>query len=168
MSASCQEQPNPSLGKPEPRPRTVERLTVLFRGNSDAARLVTQLASICDVWDDLIDKDNPIQDADINRAFWISLVDLPANPAYQRFFHSIHPIIANGILNWYAANKFERGGTEQELIHAYVMRGAILDVALILAYLIGGAEWAEAVSPELKMMGNSDTFKQYVEGIKGE
>ena len=55
-------------------------LHALFKGNDDAVQLVLMLREISHTWDDLIDKDKPVADTQIHRAFWIALIGLRNHP----------------------------------------------------------------------------------------
>ena len=62
---------------------TNEQKLEWFGGNTDALNLFHNLVSLVHIWDDLIDKDKPVTDADINKAFLTALVYIPANPFYK-------------------------------------------------------------------------------------
>jgi hypothetical protein len=51
-----------------------------FGGNTDALNLFHHLVELIHIWDDLIDKDKPVSDEQINKAFLIALVYMPSNP----------------------------------------------------------------------------------------
>ena len=74
----------------------------LLPDHPDAIRFLHELFHMMHVWDDLIDKDKPIDDAAVNSAFTSLLVHIPANPFYQRFFSHLHPLISVATLDWLA------------------------------------------------------------------
>ena len=143
-----------------------EYLLYAYKGNTDAIALVLMIAEISHIWDDLIDKDKLVCDAQINRAFAIALLELPRNPYYQSHHIELLPVMTTGVLNWLTANKYEKNTDTEAHALAHVMRYGIADIALFIAYLIGGQEWAEVVSPELRRRSQKDTLKNYLYEIK--
>lgn len=151
-------------------PKTDDREYLLhaYRGNSDAVDLVLDIAEISHTWDDLIDRDKPVEDARINRAFAISLLEIPKNPFYQAHYLELLPVMTTGALNWLTANEYEKQQDKEAHALAHVLRYGIADIALYVAYLIGGMEWAQQVAPELRRRSQRDTLEHYLIEIRGK
>lgn len=132
-----------------------------LQGNKEAIDFVLTLHRIVETWDDLIDKDSPIKDADINRAFMRALIELPRNGFYQRNFALLNPIVEMAILDWLTANEFERTKDSEKLRTAYILRCGILGLTVMSARIIGGYEWAQTVNTEMRALG--DTWDEYAE-----
>jgi hypothetical protein len=139
-----------------------DRLLEILQGNREALDLVLMLQLIVNVWDDLIDRDKPVTDSDINRTFWYCLVGLPTNPFYFKHAYALQPVIQTGILNWFAANHLEhdKEGMGRELAH--VLRYSITDVIVQMTYLIGGYEWAGRHAHEIKLMTQTNPLSEYL------
>lgn len=133
------------------------------RGEPDAAAFLTGLHRIVDIWDDLIDKDKPVDDAAINAAFYAALVAIPRNPFYRAHFALLSPLIESAIIDWHTANALEKTGGD-DLRTAHALRCAGYSVLIMCARIIGGVEWAEEVSLELRS-GQSD-WAEYAEKHK--
>lgn len=142
---------------------TVSKYQRFFRGNTDALALAMAVIRIADVWDDLVDRDEDVTESDINEAFVLALVELPRNPFYRAHMDELLPLMESGVLNWLTANRLEALGGERELEIANIIRHDIGDLFLHMARLIGGFGWATEIAPELKLLVQNDTLKQYLE-----
>lgn len=140
----------------------VARLTEAFVGDTDAVRFMLDLARVVHLWDDLIDRDKQPSDRVINDVFFALMVGFPANSFYRRHADALTPVIATGILNWHAANELEADGRPDSLRVAHVVRCAIGDVALLIAYLLGGLEHARRHAAQLRMLMQQDSFDDYM------
>lgn len=139
---------------------SIEKLRDIFKQNEDAIQLVLMVREISHTWDDLIDKDKPVSEAQIHRAFWLALVGLRTNNFYRQFESALLPVMETGILNFVASVELERWpGRSRELAHT--ARYAAGDIALVITRLIGGLDWAMQHAPELKLMLQQDDFASF-------
>ena len=113
-----------------------EYLLYAYQGNAAAVDLVLRIAEISHIWDDLVDKDKPVSDAQINRAFGIALLELPKNPFYQAHCLDLLPVMTTGTLNWLTANKYEKTQDKEAHALAHVLRYGIADIALFIAHVL--------------------------------
>lgn len=138
----------------------VERLRACFQGDEQAVQLLVLIREISHTWDDLIDADKPVAHLQIHRAFWLALVGLKTNTFYQRFEPALLPVLETGIFNYVASVDLERQpGHARHLAHT--ARYAVGDVALLMARLIGGVDWAMEQAPALKLLLQTDTFDDF-------
>lgn len=144
-------------------PETVDSFRRFFRGDEDAVALAMMVIHVCDVWDDLIDKDQEIRDEDITRAFMFALCAMPRNRFYRAHIDEIVPLLELGVVNWLTANRFERDGERRALEIAHVIRHGIGDLFVHMARLIGGLQWAIEVAPEIKLVVHTDTLDEYLQ-----
>jgi len=143
----------------------IEFLRYAMRDDMDAVGLVLSVVKITDIWDNLIDKDKPVTDEEINQVFWMMLVEMPRNPAFRRYQLDITTVMSTGIINWHVANKLQTGDDHAKQI-AHVIRYSISDIALYLASAIGGAEWAAEVGPELRLRSQKDKLENFMKEMK--
>ncbi len=136
-----------------------DSLTRWTRGNVAAADLVRSLWQIVELWDDLIDKDAEILDADINAAMYAALITLPRNQFYMQNFQQLNILIEAAIIDWFTANNFERSKSESALRQSYVLRCSLVKVIVAIARIIGGIDLAVTVSSEIHLLG--DTWAEY-------
>ena len=79
-----------------------------FGGNQDALNAFRMFVDLSHLWDDLVDKDKEATEDEINNAFLICLVYLPANPFYRSIQEQILPMWLTVVSAYQTANKFER------------------------------------------------------------
>lgn len=143
-----------------------EYMFYAYQGNADAVDFVLKIAEVAGTWDDLVDRDKPVEDARINRAFAIALLELPQNPFYQANRQRLLPVMTTGTLNWLAANEYEKQQDKEAHALAHVMRYGIADLVLFVAYLLGGQDWAQQVAPELRRRSQKDTLENYLSEVR--
>lgn len=157
-----------SFREAEVNPVALERYRYIFKGNKDALAIVSAFRLITHIWDDLVDQDKPVSPAEINGAFWMALVVLPANPLWQALAPTLIPVLKNGILEWFASNTLEQDAVNpiaREISH--ICRAGAGDIFLMMAEAIGGPGWAAEHAAELKLMNSDETFAEYVKGLEG-
>lgn len=133
------------------------------KGDQHAADFLHQFFAVCHSWDDLIDKDKPVPDTEINAIFWISLIDIPNNLYYQKHFLRIHPVMSVAIQEWFAANKLESGDRKDI---AYTLRCSIVSLIHQAAEICGGYEWALEIGDAIRLKTQDETLDEYIEDLK--
>jgi hypothetical protein len=138
------------------------------RGNREAAAMLDMLFYVAQLWDDLVDQDKPRPEADINRAFWLLLVELPQNDFYRQFDRELRPVLREGIGCWMEATDLERetgpADLRQALARAYTLRTMCNMLVTTCAYLVGGFEWMREVGRKMSanLSGLDGTFQEYI------
>lgn len=127
-----------------------------------AADFLLEFFVVCHLWDDLIDKDVDRTDDHINSAFWSAFIGIPRNLYYQKHFNAIHPLMANAMQEWFAANKLEAG--ERKDI-AYTLRCSIVSLIHQASEICGGYEWAVEIGDKIRMKTQDETFDKYLEDL---
>jgi len=117
-----------------------------FLNNNHAISFCLQMLKVIHVWDDLIDKDNELDDEDINEVFTNLMVSIPLNPFYQSNQIHIAPMMHNIILKWHTANVFEKEQKKDDIEKAYMLRAELYQLFVLCATLIGGRDWGRTVS----------------------
>lgn len=136
-------------------------LLEMMRGDADAVRLINELAFCSHVYDDLIDRDKPVDPQSIHRMMTMAFVSIPDNPFYRRHQAKLLPVLATGLLNWRAANEMEAVGDSEELHISHATRYSLADVALLAMVLAGGFEHAAKNARRLRLMAQNDTWSNY-------
>ena len=145
----------------------------VLKGNDAAVQFVLSLASACHLWDDLIDRDKPVSDEEVNDAFWLMLISMPTNAFFREHADSFRPLMVCAALNWQAATKFERetdpSGDDKRLLEcAHVIRSDYANIVIHAAYLIGGLTWARQVTPEIRAWWMDEDFHDYLVELASE
>jgi len=135
-----------------------ENLSYWLQGNSNAIVLCLSMVKAIHLWDDLIDKDNKIDDEDINDVFTFLMVDMPMNPFYAVNHRDIAPMMNTIILKWHTANVFEKEKKVNDVDKAYMLRAELYQLFVLCATLIGGHQWGRDMSVSI--------WRSYIENVK--
>lgn len=122
-----------------------------FKGNSDAVILCLDYFTVCHIWDDLIDKDKPISDADVSVAFKTLVHKIPNNPFYKLYTNELTPVLMSVIMQWEDANVLDHGN-ENDKDKAYMLRAGMYNLISHIALICGGYEWAQEIGPEIRRL----------------
>lgn len=123
----------------------------------EAIAWLQNLWDVIQVFDDVADKD-PIDRADLDRAIFAALVQLPANPFFTTHSAALLPLVATMILKWKASDDAEREGQADE--KSFVWRAGYYDVVLGVVLLCHGSD-AAMKTAKLVMNIYGETFADY-------
>jgi hypothetical protein len=132
-----------------------------FGGNQDALNMYRMLVDLSHTWDDLIDKDKEVPDVEINNAFLIALVYMPANPFYQSIQQQVMPMWLTVLSAYEVANKFERDKDEVGLEIAHNLRYAAGHIVAYMVQACVGYEKAKEIMPEVWKAVVFERFDDY-------
>lgn len=139
-------------------------LRYFLKGNVHAIKFCMDLFEISQVWDDLVDKDNPVSGISINDAFQKALFVIPGNLFYAEHVMSLRPLMMNCILQWEDANVLEKRGDDARH-KAYMLRAGIYEIFCYCAFLIGGIGWYRKIGPDMRML-YGETLESFMEEMK--
>ena len=120
-----------------------------FGGNQDALNAFRMFVDLSVLWVDLVDKDNEATEDEINNAFLICLVYLPANPFYRSIQDRILPMWLTVVSAYQTANKFERDKDAHGLEIAHGLRYAAGNIVAYMIFVCVGAEKAKEFLPDM-------------------
>jgi hypothetical protein len=120
-----------------------------FGGNQDALNAYRMFVDLAHLWDDLVDKDKEATEDDINNAFLICLVYLPANPFYRSIQEQVLPMWLTVVSAYQTANKFERDKDPHGIEIAHGLRYAAGNIVAYMVYVCVGPEKAKEFLPEM-------------------
>jgi hypothetical protein len=142
-----------------------DRKMMEWTGDMNVIWFIRQFGDVCEVFDDLIDKDKPVTDADIARTLFVVLTELPLNPFFDKYKHQLVPIIVTGINAWLDANKLEKG-SQNDRVFSYVLRDWYAEIIAYCIYLCRGREYMQTVSMEVRgFFTHHETLEQYREKL---
>lgn len=142
------------------------RLLAFFKGNESAADLAFAIALVADVWDDLYDRDKGVSNDRINKAFWAALFEIPSNPIYREFEDLIRPTMVSGYLAWMGANALQQEvKNHHALTVAHVTRYSLADSLTMIAFAIGGREWAESQAMDIRLFCQRETLAEFLKEV---
>lgn len=142
-----------------------DMLEEIFKQDHDAIRLILIIFDIGETWDDLIDKDKPVPDETIHKAFWQSIVGLQGNPFFQKHSPMIVPVLAAGMNAYMDSVELEKGDINSRVV-AFGMRDFYLEVVPLIIGLSQGYESMRKNSRVLRtwLMDSHETFFEYIKG----
>lgn len=133
--------------------------------DADAIRFILQFSDACELFDDLIDKDKPIDDAHVIRVLFSVLTEMPVNPFFDRWKQHLIPIIVTGINAWLDANELEKGD-DHDKVFAYVLRDWYMEFVAFVIYATRGRDYMRAVSMDVRrFFTHHETLEQYREKL---
>lgn len=121
-------------------------------GDRFAEKYLRDIAFAARKIDDLYDGDFEVSQDEIERLFYVLLVDIPANPFFLKNFQSLisqHVIIYNG---WRHANLWMDDQDDTKKMYAHVIRDYIGELIPLIAFLTGGSESMEKISLEARQL----------------
>lgn len=130
-----------------------------FGGNQDALNMYRMFVDLSHIWDDWVDTGNVSEDQ-INHAFLICLVYLPANPFYRQIQDQILPMWVTVVSAYQTANKFERDKDEHGIEISHTLRYAAGNIIAYAVHVCVGHESAKYIMPEV---WKSVVFERYVD-----
>jgi hypothetical protein len=132
-----------------------------FGGNEDALNMFRMFVDLSHTWDDLVDKDNPTTDVDINNAFLICLVYLQANPFYRSIQEQVWPMWLTTVSAYETANKFEKDKDAHGIEIAHGLRYAAGHIVAYAVHVCVGAEKAKEILPEVWKNIYFERYEEY-------
>jgi hypothetical protein len=147
-----------------PQPDERAFLQHVLRNNAPAILFCELLFQISQTLDDLIDKDREVSDNEIYRAFFQSLIDLPANGFYRANELFLRPMMASALQDWRDATTLEKQDYHGKTI-AFVLRDQLTSLVVQVAGLVGGFDWMQSVSADIRRHFHEDQLNDYVRDL---
>lgn len=96
----------------------------VFNGDQHAYALAYSIIVLTNIWDDLIDQDQPVTRTQINSAFYCALSEIPQNRFFARNRDYLQPLMDMMMVSYFCANEWEQTGDEHGMELGHVMRYA--------------------------------------------
>ena len=119
----------------------VDRLA-WFAGNQDALDLYERLVYVIHAWDDLIDKDKPVN---VNTMVANLFLYIPTNACFKQFEHELRALFLTGMVGYMAANVMEQSKDVHKLELAHYLRYTIINMGVFLITVLNGPERAAEI-----------------------
>lgn len=132
-----------------------------FGGNQDALNFYRMLVDMSHVWDDVVDGDRPVSEVELNNAFLVALVYLPANPFYRTIQDAVLPMWLTVVSAYEAANKFEREKDPHGVEIAHTLRYAAGNIIAYAIHVCVGPDKAREYVPEMWKAVVHERFDEY-------
>lgn len=116
-----------------------------FKGDEAACDFAHNIWNVSQSWDDMLDEG---KSANINNVMQWIMFKKDDHPFFADYARILTPAMLVVFLQWQAANTLEKGG-EADVEKAYMLRGGIYSLYLVMAWIIGGNNWAAEIGPEI-------------------
>lgn len=136
--------------------------------DENAVRWLLDYYDVCELFDDLMDRDKSVTDDRIERALFEALIDMPSNPFFRAHVVTLVPVVHAGVNAWLDSVDMERAATDESdeaLRLAYVMRAAYMCVTQTVIELTRGRDVMRALSREVVAFFGTETFAEYATKI---
>lgn len=139
----------------------------IYKGDQSAKDLSFKVLQIVHTWDDLIDKDKPVDDEDIHKAFINALFGCQQYRIWHDAGLQYH--MMNVYLRWRDATTIEadKNSTDDDLLKCYMLRAGFYDLFVLIAFHMFGMEWAAEIGPLVRKY-YGETPKDYLEEMRNE
>jgi hypothetical protein len=128
----------------------------------DAVEWLIAAWHIAQVFDDFADGD-PVERDCLDAAIMDALVNMPANPFFERNRVAILPVLALSVLKWKASDTAERDGKASAM--SYAWRAGYYDLVLLAVHLTHGPESAmNAAHMVMSLYG--ETYADYMKEME--
>jgi hypothetical protein len=116
------------------------------------------------IWDDLIDRDNPVDNETINRMMWLAMIEIPRNPFYYHNSLALTQSMEVFFADWFDANELEKGSDHERDI-AFVLRDHVGTIVIQCARIIGGYPWMRQISADVRRFVYDESLTTYKKAL---
>lgn len=135
----------------------------IYKGDKHTMSVALAIIKMLHTWDDLIDKDKPVTDAQVNMAFLDALTTIGGSPLWDS---EMAGHMRNVYLRWHSANCIEAEKlSDNHLAKAWMLRAGCYDLFVMLAVKQYGVQWGETVAP-LVYDFYGETLKEFLEEMQ--
>lgn len=132
-------------------------------GDANALAFLSSIMDAVEIWDDLIDKDKPVSDNDLNRVFVNLLFYLPQNPFFDRNKGYLLPVVMTCINAWMDSTDLQKSPVKKDLAAAWYLKQMGVELYGSVAFLMGGFEHMREVSLEARDVLAHEEFEDFLQ-----
>lgn len=141
----------------------------VLKDDAEAIRFFNILAQCSQQMDDVVDGDKLVTRADLQCLFWNLLVTLPSMPFYQTYQAQLIPVMMMVLNDWFVANELEDRArllaNVKDLHISHLLRDSLAMLLCQLAFIVGGPDWMNQVSVDIRLHVHDELFTDYVESL---
>lgn len=130
-------------------------------GNQQAVAFLAALGAYVELWDDLIDKDKELSDAEICDVLSAGLLDIAMNPWVQAHRVYLAPIIVQMISAYMTSEKLARHPDRRVRQRAFHIRNYPLEAYPAVAFLTGGMPHMLEMEPKIREFFAFEDFDEW-------
>lgn len=115
----------------------------------EAVRFCLAVSQFCEVFDDFVDADVPVQKGDMARAVFNAMYHIPANHFFNEHRVALLPIMFLFVNAWLDSNELAQGDTSDKAL-AYTLKGLGVEVLLACIGITRGVDYLRTVSVDIR------------------
>jgi len=132
-----------------------------LKDDKSAIECLNLLSSASQTLDDLYDQDKKLaRIAPINMVMNLTVL-LHRNEFFRRHSSEVINLLERAIRRWLEASDLEE--KKQLLCVSYVIRSAMTDLTIDMAYLVGGPDWGRSAAVEIRKFVYTEPFEDYLQ-----
>jgi hypothetical protein len=129
-----------------------------------AVDVILDLSELAEVWDDIVDGDNPINKDRVGRLFYRLVAELPFNPFFVKHKAQISPVFVTAMNAWQDANDMERGSDHDDKVRAFTLRFWCVEIIIYVIGLTRGYKVMRSLSAEVRrFFTGHESLDKYLE-----
>jgi hypothetical protein len=131
-------------------------------GDTYALAFLATVMDAVEIWDDLIDKDKTVSDADLNRVFVNLMFYLPQNQFFDRNKNYLLPVVMTCINAWLDSTDLQKSPVQKDLAAAWYLKQMGVELYGAVAFLTGGFDHMREVSFEARDVLAHEEFTDFL------
>ncbi len=143
------------------QPNEREFLQHVLKDHAPAILFCESLFRVSQTLDDLIDRDQPVTDDAIYQSYWEALIEIPSNSFYRANEITLRPLMAAALQDWKDSVTLERDSQHGRTL-AFVLRDQLTSLVVQCSCLIGGFDWMQQVSKDIRLQFHNETLGEYI------
>ena len=143
------------------QPNEREFLQHVLKDHAPAILFCESLFRVSQTLDDLIDRDQPVTDDTIYQSYWEALIEIPSNSFYRANEITLRPLMAAALQDWKDSVTLERDSQHGRTL-AFVLRDQLTSLVVQCSCLIGGFDWMQQVSKDIRLQFHNETLGEYI------
>lgn len=137
-----------------------------MKGNQNAIQLLNHFCLLAREVDDLVDtEDHSDNQARISTIIELSLMHIAGNPLFQSAHGPLTAVLIEMLVYWRISDEWKKGKDKKKHIFGYVWRESTDRLAVVLAGLIGGTNWAKTVAEEVYELTHAQSTETVQEWV---
>lgn len=118
-------------------------------GDPEAVRFCLDVSQFCEVFDDFVDADVPVQQGDMALAVFNAMYHIPANHFFHTHRIALLPVMFMCTNAWLDSNELAKGDTSDKAL-AYTLKGLGVELVMACVGITRGVDYLRTVSVDIR------------------
>lgn len=135
------------------------------KGNEDAYKFLRLFYNATCLWDDLVDKDRPYNDSQVDEVFRGLFFELSENKFYRDNQDSLSSFLFVVVNAWKDSNEWHDSKNKMQGLCAWFIRHLYQEVIPLIAWKVGGYKHARSISLKFRQFALQDSISRGMDGF---